>query len=83
MGQTIHDVLSGSAIARRARVPLRVVFRRERMSPRELDASLAHGELQAGAGTVCDLVSGETVIATGELVERDGCYQFIAKEAKK
>ena len=83
MAETTSDILSGSPVARLARVPLRVVFRRERMTPRQLDAALVRGELQAGAGAVCDLVSGDTVIATGELVEREGRYQFVAKEAKK
>ena len=79
----VEEFLSESIIARRATVPARVVFRRTRMTSGSLGSSLDAGRLAVGGEPVCDLVAGSTVIATGEIVERDGCFFFQAKESNR
>jgi hypothetical protein len=53
------------------------------MTPGELGRALEAGEVGLGGEPVCEFVAGCTVIATGEIVERDGRYFFQAKESKK
>lgn len=79
----LEKFLSESIIAKRARVPARVVFRKAQMTPGKLSRALEAGELSFGGEPVCELVAGGTAIATGEIVERDGRYFFQAKELKK
>ena len=82
-GDRIEQFLSESVIAKRTTVPARVVFRRTRMTPGELGRALEAGEVGLGGEPVCEFVAGGTVIATGEIVEREGRYFFQAKESKK
>jgi len=75
--------LSESVIARRATVPAKVVFRRTRMTPGEIGTALDSGELTLVGQPVCELVAGGTVIAEGQIVERDGRHYFEAREARE
>jgi len=77
----VAEFLSGSAIAAKAKVPARVVLRRTRMTPGIVGESLDSGQMVIDGEFACDLVAGETIIATGEIVERDGSYFFEAKES--
>ena len=81
-GEQIGKFLSESVIARRATVPAKVVFRRTRMTAGKLRQALDAGEITFSGQSICDLVAGGTVIATGEIVERDGHYFFQAKESQ-
>ncbi len=79
----LEQFLSESIIAKRATVPAKVVFRKAQMTPGKLSRALEAGELSFGGEPVCEFVAGGTVIAAGEIVERDGRYFFQAKESKK
>ena len=79
----LEEFLSESIIAKRATVPARVVFRKAQMTPGKLSRALESSEVVLGGEPICELVAGGTVIATGEIVERDGRYFFQAKELKK
>lgn len=76
----ITEFLSTSPIAKRAQVAARVVFRRTKMSPRELQEGFAAGTMDLGGDPICELVAGGQIIASGEIVEKDGAYYFKAKE---
>ncbi|MEE8440890.1 MAG: hypothetical protein V3S41_04145 [Spirochaetia bacterium] len=77
----LEQFLSESVIAKRATVPARVIFRRARMTSGELGRALEANEVTIGGQPECRLVAGGTVIAAGEIVERDGRYFFQAKES--
>ena len=79
----LEEFLSESTIAERASVPARVVFRKARMTPGELGRAFEAGTVALGGQPECELVAGGTVIATGEIVERDGSFFFEAKESNR
>ena len=77
----IEQFLSKSAIAKKAHVAARVVFRRDRMTPRELQEAFIAGAVELAGESGCELIAGDQVIARGEVIEKDGNYYFKAKEA--
>lgn len=79
----LEEFLSESTIAERASVPAKVVFRRTRMTPGKLGRALNASEVTLGGRPECELVAGGTVIAAGEIVERDGSFFFEAKESNR
>jgi flagellar motor switch/type III secretory pathway protein FliN len=79
----VEQFLSGSATAKRAKVPARVVFRRTQTTSGNLASSFEAGVLTVGGEPSCDLIAGGTVIARGEIVEKDGSFFFQAKEANQ
>jgi hypothetical protein len=82
-GKNVAEFLEHSSIAQRARVPLRVVFRRGRMTPHEISAGLRDGQLTVSGPPLCELVAGDTVVARGEVSEQNGIYYFTAEEARE
>jgi hypothetical protein len=79
----IETFLSSSAIARRARLDARIVFRTGSTTPRRLHQELTAGEVELGGDATCELVAGGKIIATGSLVERDGRYYFEARNSNE
>jgi len=79
----LEEFLSESTIAKRASVPVKVVFRKARMTPGKLGRALEMSEVTLGGRPECELVAGGTVIATGEIVEREGSFFFEAKESNR
>ena len=76
----IESFLRNSAIARKARLDARLVFRSASTTPRQLHRELTGGEVHLAGDAKCDLVAGGVTIATGTLVERDGRYYFEARQ---
>ena len=70
----------GSPIASRARVQARVVFRTDTRTTAELGRALHSGEVTFSGPAECALEVGGEILATGEIVERDGSYCFVATE---
>ena len=73
--------LSESMIAKRAKVPAKVVFRATQMTSGSLTRALGAGEVTIEGEPRCDLVAGRDRIATGAIVEKDGRFYFQAKES--
>lgn len=79
----LEEFLSESTIAKRSAVPVKVVFRKVRMTSGKLNRALDVNEVTIGGRPECELVAGGTVIATGEIMERDGSFFFEAKESNR
>jgi len=80
MRKAIDTFLSSSPIARAAKLNARVVFRRAATTPAELHDGFVAGAAPIRGEAVCELIAGEQVIATGEVIEKDGHYYFKARE---
>ena len=77
----VSEFLSTSAIAKKAKVAARVVFRRAQLSPRELQHGFVSGSVELSGKPICELIAGGQIIARGEIIEKDGTFHFKAKEA--
>lgn len=69
-----------SPISARAHVQARVIFRTESRTTAELGRELSEGEVPFPGPAECVLEVGDTALAKGEIVERNGSYCFVATE---
>lgn len=73
----IDAFLERSSVARRTRLPARLVLRREHLTPRQVLALQERGEYRMdGPVAWAELEVGGQVLADGEIVEREGKHYF-------
>ena len=78
MGEELSRFLAESPLAGKIRLPARVVVRRTRLSPHDVNAVKAagvYGPIPKDA-EVCELEIGGRRIAQGTLVKKRGAYHF-------
>ena len=72
----IRALLTSPALRGGVDVEARIVVRRFRLTPREIDAACSRERVSMDYRSVCELVVNGSVVAAGELVEQDGGLVF-------
>ena len=79
----IREFLANSPVAARATASARVVLRSSRTTVSNLTRSFKDGEVAFAGPALCQLEVGGQVLASGEIVDRDGSFCFVATEVKE
>jgi len=76
------DFFKHSPLAKKVKIPLRIVLEKREMSARQLASLKSEGEIQLKE-PLCQLLAGEKILGTGRLIEKEGKLQFQMNEEQE